>query len=131
MGGLVVDLRGASSKCKRVFDRNRYKISRSILLLPMIVITYNFRIKGWWVAHHYITTVLCGIILTWRDDQCYKQFRGLFIFLSIYICLVQVGALYAAILQLIFFSLCNAVTKRGAFGDYILLVNVNPIWILL
>ncbi|KAI1721391.1 TMPIT-like protein [Ditylenchus destructor] len=47
------------------------------------------RIKGWWVLHHYISCVLCGITLTWRDGECYKQFRPLFILVACYIGTVQ------------------------------------------
>uniref|UniRef100_A0A915CT12 Transmembrane protein 120A n=1 Tax=Ditylenchus dipsaci TaxID=166011 RepID=A0A915CT12_9BILA len=47
------------------------------------------RIKGWWVFHHYISCVLCGITLTWRDGTCYKEFRPQFILLACYIGSVQ------------------------------------------
>jgi hypothetical protein len=47
------------------------------------------RIKGWWVLHHYISCILCGIILTWRDGVCYRQFRPFFIVLIVYVGSVQ------------------------------------------
>jgi len=47
------------------------------------------RIKGWWVFHHYISCVLSGIVLTWRDGECYQQFRSTFILLTAYIGTVQ------------------------------------------
>ncbi|KAI6188216.1 hypothetical protein M3Y98_00330300 [Aphelenchoides besseyi] len=48
------------------------------------------RIKGWWLVHHYIACVLCGITLTWRDRACYKDFRPLFLVVSFYICALQI-----------------------------------------
>nr|CAD2137820.1 unnamed protein product [Meloidogyne enterolobii] len=48
------------------------------------------RIKGWWVLHHYISCVLCGITLTWRDGDCYDQFRHVFIYFVCYIGSVQI-----------------------------------------
>jgi len=47
------------------------------------------RIKGWWVVHHYASTVLCGILLTWPDGVCYQQFRKQFILFCFYIGVVQ------------------------------------------
>jgi hypothetical protein len=47
------------------------------------------KIKGWWVLHHYISCVLCGITVTWRDGECYKMFRPVFLFMSCYIGSVQ------------------------------------------
>ncbi|TKR57855.1 hypothetical protein L596_030500 [Steinernema carpocapsae] len=47
------------------------------------------RIKGWWVLHHYASCVLCGITLTWKDGECYQQFRHTFILFSLYIGMVQ------------------------------------------
>ncbi|KAF7629203.1 hypothetical protein Mgra_00009266 [Meloidogyne graminicola] len=48
------------------------------------------RIKGWWVLHHYISCVLCGITLTWRDGECYDQIRHVFIYFVCYIGSVQI-----------------------------------------
>jgi len=47
------------------------------------------RIKGWWVTHHYISCVVSGILLTWKDGECYQQFRLQFIVFTIYIAFVQ------------------------------------------
>ncbi|CAJ0599965.1 unnamed protein product [Cylicocyclus nassatus] len=48
------------------------------------------RIKGWWVLHHYLSCVLCGIILTWRDGHCYQSFRHQFLTFVFYLCFVQI-----------------------------------------
>lgn len=28
-------------------------------------VALSFRIKGWWVSHHYVSTFLSGVMLTW------------------------------------------------------------------
>jgi hypothetical protein len=47
------------------------------------------RIKGWWVAHHYLSAILCGVLLTWPDGVCYQSFRTQFILFSLYLSFVQ------------------------------------------
>jgi len=47
------------------------------------------RIKGWWVAHHYVSCVLCGITLTWHHSSCYQAFRPQFLLFTSYIASVQ------------------------------------------
>lgn len=47
------------------------------------------RIKGWWILHHYFSTVHCGLTLTWRDGECYQAFRIQFLVFCIYIAVVQ------------------------------------------
>ncbi|XGW18304.1 hypothetical protein V3C99_002717 [Haemonchus contortus] len=47
------------------------------------------RIKGWWVAHHYLSCVLSGIVLTWRDGECYQTFRHQFLLFVFYIAFLQ------------------------------------------
>lgn len=54
----------------------------------------EFRIKGWWVLHHYIACVLCAITLTWKDGPCYREFRPWFIILSMYIGVLQIMQSY-------------------------------------
>ncbi|RCN50495.1 TMPIT-like protein [Ancylostoma caninum] len=55
------------------------------------VLTINgSRIKGWWVMHHYLSCVLCGIVLTWRDGECYQSFRHQFLMFVFYLCFVQI-----------------------------------------
>ncbi|XP_055343577.1 ion channel TACAN-like [Paramacrobiotus metropolitanus] len=48
------------------------------------------RIQVWWVAHHYITTVLTGILVTWPDTVIYQMFRTQFYIFSLYLGIVQV-----------------------------------------
>ncbi|GMT19401.1 hypothetical protein PFISCL1PPCAC_10698 [Pristionchus fissidentatus] len=47
------------------------------------------KIKGWWVIHHYLSCVFCGVVLTWRDGECYREFRPQFLFFIFYIGCVQ------------------------------------------
>ncbi|KAL5017330.1 hypothetical protein ScPMuIL_006919 [Solemya velum] len=50
-----------------------------------ILITNGSRIKGWWVTHHFISTVCAGITLIWPDGWSYQDFRTQYISFSIYI----------------------------------------------
>uniref|UniRef100_A0A9J2PYD3 TMPIT-like protein n=2 Tax=Ascaris TaxID=6251 RepID=A0A9J2PYD3_ASCLU len=48
------------------------------------------RIKGWWMTHHYVSCVLSGVTLTWKDSECYRAFRTQFLLFVLYIAFVQV-----------------------------------------
>ncbi|XP_064612652.1 ion channel TACAN-like [Liolophura sinensis] len=52
------------------------------------------RVKGWWVTHHFISTVCAGIILIWPEGYTYQEFRTQLIFFSLYISMVQVMQYY-------------------------------------
>jgi hypothetical protein len=59
------------------------------------------KMKGWWVAHHYISAIMSGIFITWPDGACYQSFRTQFLIFSAYISFVgfmqyfyQRGCLY-------------------------------------
>ena len=47
------------------------------------------RMKGWWRAHHFISTVLAGVMLIWPVGECYKSFRTQFMAFNVYISFVQ------------------------------------------
>jgi len=47
------------------------------------------KIQPWWVAHHYITTFLTGVLVTWPDTVIYHAFRNQFFYFSLYLGLVQ------------------------------------------
>lgn len=47
------------------------------------------RIKGWWVSHHYVSTFLSGVMLTWPEGPMYQMFRSQFLAFSIYQSCVQ------------------------------------------
>lgn len=38
----------------------------AFLSLPELSVPlFSPRIKGWWVSHHYVSTFLSGVMLTW------------------------------------------------------------------
>nr|ACI49253.1 hypothetical protein Csp3_JD07.003 [Caenorhabditis angaria] len=49
------------------------------------------KIKGWWLTHHYLSCAVPGMVLTWKDGQCYQEFRPLFMCFVVYISLVQLA----------------------------------------
>lgn len=48
------------------------------------------RIKGWWITHHFISTVCAGITLIWPDGYSYQYFRKQYAFFSFYLSLLYV-----------------------------------------
>uniref|UniRef100_A0AC35TPI5 Transmembrane protein 120 homolog n=1 Tax=Rhabditophanes sp. KR3021 TaxID=114890 RepID=A0AC35TPI5_9BILA len=48
------------------------------------------RIKGWYLLHHYVSCVLAGITLTWRDGACYHGTRIYLLVLVFYVAAVQI-----------------------------------------
>ncbi|XP_058536809.1 ion channel TACAN isoform X2 [Ochotona princeps] len=54
-----------------------------------ILISNGSRIKGWWVFHHYVSTFLSGVMLTWPDGLMYQKFRNQFLSFSMYQSFVQ------------------------------------------
>jgi len=47
------------------------------------------RIKGWWRAHHFITTVVGGVLLVWPDGDCYQTFRPQLMWFNVYLAFLQ------------------------------------------
>lgn len=47
------------------------------------------RIKGWWRAHHFISTVCAGILLIWPQGEPWLLFRNQFMYFNAYISMVQ------------------------------------------
>ncbi|XP_057376435.1 transmembrane protein 120 homolog [Daphnia carinata] len=47
------------------------------------------RIKGWWRAHHFISTALSAVLLTWPDSATYHLFRHQLMWFYVYISFVQ------------------------------------------
>lgn len=37
----------------------------TLTIRESILISNGSRIKGWWVSHHYVSTFLSGVMLTW------------------------------------------------------------------
>lgn len=47
------------------------------------------RIKGWWRAHHFISTVCSGVLLIWPQGEAWQLFRNQFMYFNAYISMVQ------------------------------------------
>jgi hypothetical protein len=47
------------------------------------------KIKGWWRFHHFLSTVVSGVLLVWPNTGPWYQFRIQFIWFNIYISVVQ------------------------------------------
>ncbi|XP_037938629.1 transmembrane protein 120 homolog isoform X1 [Teleopsis dalmanni] len=47
------------------------------------------RIKGWWRAHHFISTVAAGVLLVWPQGEHWQLFRTQFMYFNAYISMVQ------------------------------------------
>ncbi|XP_065365109.1 transmembrane protein 120 homolog [Calliphora vicina] len=47
------------------------------------------RIKGWWRAHHFISTVAAGVLLVWPQGEHWQLFRNQFMYFNAYISMVQ------------------------------------------
>ncbi|CAL1547825.1 unnamed protein product [Lymnaea stagnalis] len=52
------------------------------------------RIKGWWMTHHFISTVCAAISLIWPDGYTYSQFRYQNILFVMYISFIYVLQYY-------------------------------------
>ncbi|NXE42006.1 T120A protein, partial [Ptilorrhoa leucosticta] len=56
----------------------------TLTIRESILINNGSKIKGWWVFHHYISTFLSGVMLTWPDGLMYQMFRNQFLSFSMY-----------------------------------------------
>uniref|UniRef100_H9G5E0 Transmembrane protein 120A n=1 Tax=Anolis carolinensis TaxID=28377 RepID=H9G5E0_ANOCA len=61
----------------------------TLTIRESILINNGSKIKGWWVFHHYISTFLSGVMLTWPDGLMYHKFRNQFLTFSMYQSFVQ------------------------------------------
>ncbi|NP_001005946.1 Transmembrane protein 120A-like [Danio rerio] len=61
----------------------------TLTIRESILISNGSRIKGWWVFHHYISTFLSGVMLTWPDGETYQSFRTQFLAYCLYQSFVQ------------------------------------------
>ncbi|XP_062870784.1 transmembrane protein 120B isoform X2 [Trichomycterus rosablanca] len=56
----------------------------TLTIRESILINNGSRIKGWWVLHHYVSTFLSGVMLTWPEGPIYQTFRSQFLAFSIF-----------------------------------------------
>ncbi|XP_036209956.1 transmembrane protein 120B isoform X3 [Myotis myotis] len=61
----------------------------TLTIRESILISNGSRIKGWWVSHHYVSTFLSGVMLTWPNGLIYQKFRSQFLAFSIFQSCVQ------------------------------------------
>ncbi|XP_036380723.1 ion channel TACAN [Megalops cyprinoides] len=61
----------------------------TLTIRESILISNGSRIKGWWVFHHYVSTFLSGVMLTWPEGKLYQMFRNQFLNYSLYQSFVQ------------------------------------------
>lgn len=47
------------------------------------------RIKGWWRFHHFLSTVVSGVLLVWPNTGPWYEFRNQFMWFNVYISVVQ------------------------------------------
>ncbi|XP_015597271.1 transmembrane protein 120 homolog isoform X2 [Cephus cinctus] len=47
------------------------------------------RIKGWWRFHHFLSTVVSGVLLVWPNTGPWYAFRQQFMYFNVYISFVQ------------------------------------------
>ncbi|CAB4063241.1 Transmembrane protein 120B-B,Transmembrane protein 120 homolog,Transmembrane protein 120B-A,Transmembrane protein 120B,Transmembrane protein 120A [Lepeophtheirus salmonis] len=47
------------------------------------------RIKGWWRLHHFISTIVGGVLLVWPDGESYQYFRPQLMYFNVYLALIQ------------------------------------------
>ncbi|KAK5887195.1 hypothetical protein CesoFtcFv8_015821 [Champsocephalus esox] len=59
----------------------------TLTIRESVLINNGSRIKGWWVFHHYVSTFLSGVMLTWPEGALYQMFRNQFLTY----CLYQIG----------------------------------------
>lgn len=96
---LIVNLIGVVLACL-----NLYFNHRTLDLIFMFLIVWYYctltiresilkvngsRIKGWWRAHHFITTVVGGVLLVWPDGDCYQSFRPQLMWFNVYLAFLQ------------------------------------------
>jgi hypothetical protein len=69
-------------------------LNNNLIFLNLFILLLLLRIKAWWLAHHFITTVCTAILLIWPESQSYNYFRDHFILFSFYISFVQLLQYY-------------------------------------
>ncbi|GFS02435.1 transmembrane protein 120A-like [Elysia marginata] len=66
----------------------------TLTIRESILIVNGSRIKGWWLTHHFISTVCAAINLIWPDGHTYGQFRFQNILFAVYVGFVAVLQFY-------------------------------------
>ncbi|KAG9508846.1 Transmembrane protein 120-like protein, partial [Fragariocoptes setiger] len=61
----------------------------TLTIRESILIANGSRIKGWWRALQFITTIQAGIMIVWPDGEMYNEFRSQFWLYTIYTAFLQ------------------------------------------
>jgi len=61
----------------------------TLTIRESILIVNGSRIKGWWRIHHFVSTVVGGVLLVWPDGTAYREFRNQHMLFFIYIASLQ------------------------------------------
>ncbi|KAG8010684.1 hypothetical protein GBF38_009849 [Nibea albiflora] len=92
LGNVNVTLLSNQAKFAYKDEYEKFKLYMTIILMfgaITCLFFLNYRIKGWWVSHHYVSTFLSGVMLTWPEGPMYQMFRSQFLAFSIYQSFVQ------------------------------------------
>ncbi|XP_071472663.1 transmembrane protein 120B isoform X2 [Marmota flaviventris] len=92
LGNVNVTLLSNQAKFAYKDEYEKFKLYLTIILLLGAVacrFVLHYRIKGWWVSHHYVSTFLSGVMLTWPNGLIYQKFRNQFLAFSIFQSCVQ------------------------------------------
>ncbi|KAM8743194.1 transmembrane protein 120B isoform 3-T3 [Acanthopagrus schlegelii] len=92
LGNVNVTLLSNQAKFAYKDEYEKFKLYMTIILMfgaITCLFFLNCRIKGWWVSHHYVSTFLSGVMLTWPEGPMYQMFRSQFLAFSIYQSFVQ------------------------------------------
>ncbi|XP_070242322.1 transmembrane protein 120B isoform X4 [Bos mutus] len=92
LGNVNVTLLSNQAKFAYKDEYEKFKLYLTIILLLGAVACrffLHYRIKGWWVSHHYVSTFLSGVMLTWPNGLIYQKFRNQFLAFSIFQSCVQ------------------------------------------
>ncbi|XP_045222050.1 transmembrane protein 120B isoform X3 [Macaca fascicularis] len=87
LGNVNVTLLSNQAKFAYKDEYEKFKLYLTIILLLGAVacrFVLHYRIKGWWVSHHYVSTFLSGVMLTWPNGPIYQKFRNQFLAFSIF-----------------------------------------------
>jgi len=61
----------------------------TLTIRESILIVNGSRIKGWWRFHHFVSTVVGGVLLVWPDGPAYREFRNQHMLFFVYVASLQ------------------------------------------
>lgn len=73
------------------------------------------RIKGWWRFHHFLSTVVSGVLLVWPNTGPWYAFRQQFLWFNAYISMLFIQAyvktiFFLTIILSIFICRCSTIS---------------------